>query len=135
MRSKQSTVKEKSMAKEVSVEIQLLVEAKLSEELMRELFKHNMRRGKMKSGRCLLNLIHPLHLYLLKPPGFHVSSAEQTVIFSLHTCYPGRGSRNPSFISFQTLLTSLNKERIHSMLTSVSTSAPLLVHSTQMLSR
>lgn len=137
MRSKRSTVKEKSVAKEVSVELWLLVKAKLSEELIRELFKHNTRRGKIKSGtgRRLLNLIHPLHLYLFKPPGFHVSSAEQSVMFSLHTCYPGRGSKNPSFISFQTLLTSLNKERIHSMLMSISTSAPLLVHSMQMFSR
>lgn len=105
---------------------------------MRELFKHNIRRGKIKSGtgRHLLDLTHPPHFYLFKLPGIHESSAEQSCSsLSSYTCYPGRGSRNPSFISFQPLLTSLSKERIHSMLMSVSTSAPLRVHSMQMLSR
>lgn len=68
------------MAKEVSVEHWLLEKVKLLEE-MREIFKHNMRRGKIKSGihrHYLLNLTHPLHFYLFKPPGFHVSSPEQS---------------------------------------------------------
>lgn len=53
---------------------------------MRELFEHNMRKGKIKSGtgRHLLDLTHPLHFYLFKLPGIHESSAEQSCSLCLH---------------------------------------------------
>lgn len=103
---------------------------------MRELFKHNMRKGKIKSAQAdTFSTLHILYTSTcLSCQVFMLALQSSHVLFVFAPCYPGRGSRNPSFISFQTLLTSLNKERIHSMPTSVSTSAPLPVHSMQMLS-
>lgn len=62
LRPKQNKVKKKGVAKEVSVEHLLLVKVKLLEERMREIFKHNMRKGKNQIRQVATHLHHPLNL-------------------------------------------------------------------------